>query len=428
MRASSLLAVPAVLGGVLLAACGGGQQTGGMPPASTSPVQTSAAQVQTATPVPTPNQLAYINADGNIMLVNSDGSGARKLADAGDCGRFPSLLWSPTGQNLTCFGAGAEGKGTVILMDAKGKPIMHLASLPGPGSLYWSPSGQVFAYIGDSRLFLADVSGQSVHEVVPLDQNPTTIIEDFHGLKLWSPDGLQLAYRPAQSTEMWIYSLMGGGAGGESSPVGDYRPLAWALGGKALLVAAKYAPPVDQGYPTYEADLLDPASGELTRVPELDNGRQFWVSPDGTRAAVLTQGTGGTNGYPGLAVLALPSGEFKPIRNSVITFGSDHIPGEWVTFTADGSQVYWITQWDTGTAIFKANSDATGLVKVAQFESPGAEFSPDLTMVAYHVFDDNTHTVTLYTANVDGTGIHEIDRADTGGGGFGFAPAWRPTS
>jgi hypothetical protein len=202
--------------------------------------------------------------------------------------------------------------------------------------------------------------------------------------------------------------------------------MAWVLGGEALLVATKYEPPVGEGYPAYEADLLDLASGELTRVPELDNGRQFWVSPDGTRAAVLTQGT---EGYPGLAMLVFPSLEFKPIRNSIITYGSDHIPEEWVTFTADGSQVYWITQWESGNAVFRANSDATGLVKMAQSEGLGPVFSPDLTMVAYQVqvFEGNTSTVTLYTANIDGTGVHKIDGVESANGGFSFAPAWRPT-
>jgi WD40 repeat protein len=400
MRASSLLCLAAALASVLFAACGGGRE-------------------------PAANQLAYIDADGNIMLVNSDGSDAHKIADTRNCGRFPYLIWSPTGDRLTCIGSGANGEGLVVLMDAQGQEVTEL-KLPGAvWPFYWSPSGQAFLYGADGQLLLANDSGETLAEPGPLELSVTYNAELYRGLKFWSPDGRQFAYRPADATEMRIYSL---DSAGERSLAGDYRPLAWVLGGKALLVATKYQPPVPGGYPTYEVSLLDLASGELTRVPELDNGRQFWVSRDGTRAAVLTQGTGGTDGYPGLAMLAFPSREFKPIRNSVITYGSDHIPEEWVTFTANGSQIYWITQWESGAAVFRANSDGTGLSKMAQFESPGAEFSPDLTMVAYGVFDEKTHTVTLYTANIDGTGVHEIDRADTGGGGFGFAPAWRPTS
>jgi hypothetical protein len=425
MRASSLLPLAAALASVLLAACGGGRQTGGVPLASSSPVPTSPAQIETVTPVPPPNQLAYINADGNIMLVNSDGSDARKIADTSNCGRFPYLLWSPTGHTLVCIGSGANDEGLIVLMDAQGQELADLQLDRPVLPPYWSPGGDAFLYAAAGYVLLTGPSGEGLADFGPLDLSLTYNGVPYRGLKFWSPDGRQFAYRPADATEMRIYSL---DSASERSVPGDYRPLAWVLGGQALLVATGYQPPVDQGYPTYDASLLDLASGELTRVPELDNGRQFWVSPDGTRAAVLTQGTGGSNGYPGLAVLALPSGEFKPIRNSAITFGSDHIPEEWVTFTADGSGIYWITQWDSGAAVFRANSDATGLSKMAQFESAGAEFSPDLTMVAYQVLDDNTKTVTLYTANTDGTGIHEIDRADTGGGGFGFAPAWRPTS
>jgi len=414
MRVNSLLSLAAVAG-VLLAACTGDQHTEGIPSASTSPAQTSTAQVEMATPVPTPNQLAYIDATGSITLVNADGSAAGKIADTTNCGRFPNLTWSATGNRLACMGSGTNGEGLVILMDAEGETITAL-DLPRPVSLYWSPGGEAFVYMVGPRLILADGSGQTLEDLGVLDFNPTTIAEDYRGLKFWSPDGRQFAYRPADATEMRIYSL---DSASERSLAGDYRPLAWVLGGKALLVATKYQPPFAGSYPTYEADLLDLASGELTRVPELDSGRQFWVSPDGTQAAVLTQGSGGTDGYPGLAMLAFPSLEFKPIRNSVITYGSDHIPGEWVTLTADGSQIYWITNWESGTGVFRANRDGTGLVKMAQFESPGAEFSPDLTMIAYQVYDENANTVTLYTANTDGTGVHKI--------GLGLAPAWRPT-
>jgi hypothetical protein len=393
--AAAVTALAAVALLPLLAACGGGREV-------------------------TPNQLAYIDADGSIRLVNADGSGAHKIADTKNCGRFPHLVWSPTGDRLTCIGSGTNDEGLIVLMDAQGQELADLR-LPRPAlPLYWSPGGDAFLYGTGAQLLLADQSGEALDELGPLDLSLTYNGVPYGGLKFWSPDGGQFVYRPANATEMRIYSL---DSASERSLPGDYRPLAWVLGGKALLVAAGYQPPVDGGYPTYEASLLDLASGELRRVPALDNGRQFWVSPDGTRAAVLTQGSGG---LPGLATLALPSGEFSPIPDSVITYGSDHIPEEWVTFTADGSEIYWITQWESGAAVFRANSDGTGLTKMGQVESPSAESSPDLSMVAYRVYADGANTLTLYTANIDGTGVHEIDRSETGGGGSGFASAWRP--
>jgi hypothetical protein len=421
--AAALGAALAVLA-VLAAAC-----ENGAPPAS--PGTATPAQIVSPTPMavrvlpatvaasPTSagNQLAYIDADGNIMLVNADGSDARRLADAQGCGRFPSLIWSPTGHRLSCRGSGTNDEGLIVLMDAQGQELADLR-LSGPAwPFYWSPSGEAFLYGTDGQLLLADDTGEALAKLGTLDLSATYNGEPYRGLKFWSPDGHQLVYRPANATEMRIYSL---DSGSERAVTGDYRPLAWILGGKAILVAMKYQPPVKGSYPTYEVNLLDLAGGELTRVPELDNGRQFWVSPDGTRAAVLTQGSPGSDGYPGLAMLAFPSQEFHSIPDSVITYGSDHIPSEWVTFSADGSGIYWITQWESGAAVFRANADGTGLTKMAQVESPGAEFSPDLTMIAYQVFDEDTDTVTLFTARIDGSDARKIDSP-------GFAAAWRLT-
>jgi hypothetical protein len=408
------------LGSVALltvAACAGGGLSVPSPSATPSIPQRATVGLETATPAPAPNQLTYIDAAGNIVLVNADGSDARKLADASACGDFARLVWSPTGQRLACIGGGANGEGPIVLMNAEGETAKVLSVPAGVWDLHWSPREDAFLYYSYGQLlFVADDSGRTLAQLGPVDL-PLSAARPYRGLRSWSPDGREFVYRPADAPEMRVYSL---DSHSERSLPGDYRPLAWALGGKALLVAIG-------GYSTYEVNLLDLASGEVTRVPELDNGRQFWLAPDGRQAVVLTRGTAGTDGYPGLAMLALPSGEFNSIPDSVITYGSDHIPEEWVTFTPGGSQIYWITQWQSGAAVFRANSDGTGLTKMTQVGSPGAEFSPDLTMLAYYVFDENADTVTLCTSRIDGSSVHEIHRADTGGGGFGPAPAWRPT-
>lgn len=371
---------------------------------------------------PSANQLAYIDPEGNIMLVNADGSDARKLGDAERCGRLRRLIWSPTGDRLACVGSGSDDEGFIVLIDAEGGTIADL-KLPGTvWRFYWSPTGEAFLYgVDDGHgvdrpLFLADDSGRSLNDLGSVDLSVAGIAQAHHGFALWSPDGRSFVYRPARATEMRIYSS---GPVSERSLAGDYRPLAWVLGGKALLVAAKYEPPVDMSYPTYEVNLLDLASEELTRLPELDNGRQLWVSPDGTRAAVLTRRP---DGLPGLAVLDFQSGQLTPIPESVISYPGERIPVANLTFSADGSQLYWIA--DAGpTTIYRANSDGTGLAKIAELQSAwGAGFSPDLTMIAYQALEDET--LALYTANVDGTHAHEIDRTTTGSGGF--ASAWRP--
>jgi len=374
---------------------------------------------------PTANQLAYVDAEGNIMLVNADGSGARKLGDAERCGRSPRLIWSPIGDRLACVGSGTDDEGFIVLIDAEGETIADLKLPATVWPFYWSPSGEAFLYSVDHRygvdrpLFLADDSGRSLNDLGSVDLSVAGIAQAHHGFALWSPDGSKLAYRPADATELRIYSL---DLASEQSLPGDYRPLAWVLSGNALLVAARYQPPVDMSYPSYEVNLLNLASQELTRLPDLDNGRQLWISPDGTSAAVLMPHA---EALPALAVLDFQSGQLIPIPDSVISYPSESIPGEHLTFSADGSQLYWL-DGPSPTTIYRANADGTGLTKIVQLESLGAQFSPDITLIAYQVFDDDSDTLTLYTANIDGTSAREIDRAAIGSGGFVFASAWRP--
>lgn len=377
---------------------------------------------------PSANQLAYVDPDGDITLVNANGSGARELGDAERCGRFPRLTWSPTGHRLACIGSRAAGEGIegfIVLVDADGETIADL-KLPGAVvPFYWSPSGEAFLYgVDDGRgvdrpLFLADDSGRPLADLGSVDLSPA-VAEPYQGLRLWSPDGRSFFYRPADATETRIYSL---DPAGEQSLPGDYRALAWALDGKALLVAAHYQPSVGVGHPDYEANLFDLTSEELTRVPDLDNGRQLWISPDDMSAAVLLPRL---EGSPRFAMLDFQSRQLTPIPDSLIAYGSDSIPGSRLTFSADGSELYWLTAAGRGTEIYRANADGTGLTKTVELETPGVQFSPDLTLIAYYVYDDDRDTVTLYMANIDGTGVREIARAPTGTEGFAFASAWRP--
>ena len=53
---------------------------------------------------------------------------------------------------------------------------------------------------------------------------------------------------------------------------------------------------------------------------------------------------------------------------------------------------------DTGAPaiVSMANVDGTGLTKLAEVPTLGASLSPDLTQLAYHIFDDELDSVTLY--------------------------------
>ena len=93
---------------------------------------------------------------------------------------------------------------------------------------------------------------------------------------------------------------------------------------------------------SYEVNLLETTTGELTRLSVLDSYTQFWISPDGEKAVYTIPGfapvEGGT--VPGLGVLDLTTGESASIPGSIITFPSEGIPIHFVQFSPDNEFVY----------------------------------------------------------------------------------------
>ena len=212
---------------------------------------------------------------------------------------------------------------------------------------------------------------------------------------------------------------------------GDYYPLGWARGGDALLVAANYEARRDVintlRPPAYEVSVLDLESGELvTRIPELDSGRQFWLSPDGETVALLTQGPPDAHG-PGLQFADLRTGALTDIPGAIISNPTEGIAPSQVRFSQDGGQLYWVDSV-APALVFMVNVDGTGLTKLAEVPTLGASLSPDLTQLAYHIFDDDQDSVTLYLRDIIKERDQQIDVQSFAGQSskFPFRFAWRP--
>ena len=131
--------------------------------------------------------------------------------------------------------------------------------------------------------------------------------------------------------------------------------------------------------------------------------------------------------YSGLGILDLTTSLFTPIPRPIIRYPSDGIMRWQIAFTPDGSQVYWQDVGGEEPAIYRSQIDGSGLTKIG--ELPGGfsvEFSPDLTAIAYVVFDEQARALSLQASNIDGSGAVEIDKTpDIGTGGI-FSHSWRP--
>jgi hypothetical protein len=237
----------------------------------------------------------------------------------------------------------------------------------------------------------------------------------------WSPDGASIVYRSADTGKLHVYTVA---TGDDHALEGDYRPLGWAFGGAALIVASNYQPPgALTNVPSFEMGLLDLATAQLTAIPKVP---QFWVSPDGFHAAYLTVGQR-ADGLPGLGVLDLRSGKARPIQDSLITYPGEGIPPDWVRFSADGQSLYWVGGDGAG---YRARIDGAELTRLLEAGGVGGfDFSPDFAVVAYDEFGQDPSgdvRVTLRAVSSDGSAPLQIDTRTDPSQGIPFPYAWRP--
>ena len=388
-----------------------------------------------ATPSPTPAaeptaapQIAYVGADGAIWLADADGRVRKKFVEIDRCPDRAALVWSPAGDRLACVGGESDDRfllgvgprplpNSVVVVDPEGRVLKEIELV---ASFAWSPTGRHMAYTvlsgtepsAVATLLVADADAAEIakFENVAIGGGPS--VPDF----AWSPDGREMAYVKEVGNKLAIYNL---DEREERAVAGDYRPLAWVLEGRKMLVTANYQPPREAPNTAfgecpldcYEANLLDLASGQLARVQELDDGRQHWLSPDGASAVFLS--------WRGLrlelTVLDFATLSSTPIESSDTGYPSHSIPFGYVAFSPDSSLIYWNDPGSEG--IYTARTDGTGMTKLASVAAVMVQFSPDLTKVAYLRADDPSG---LWIANIDGSGAVQIGPA-------GITFAWRFT-
>jgi len=204
MKASNLLLLAAALAGALLTACGADQHTEGIPSASTSPAQTSAAQVETATPMPT---ATTVERPLGIFVVNADGSELRRVWDRDAVAHS----WSPDGRFIA-FADHLAPTHDVILLDLETGAARNLGPT-SPSAINWSPNG---------RSLLVGVSGEEpthrfLQTIDLTNGQRQRLTEGIYGE--WSPDGTRISFSGPtceRRGDLRIYDL----ATGDISPVG----------------------------------------------------------------------------------------------------------------------------------------------------------------------------------------------------------------
>ncbi len=359
------------------------------------------------------HELAYIDADGALMLYDADSGEKRKLADTGTCGEHPQhISWSSVGTTIACW---SQGLGGIILIDLESDSEPVLVPIRFASAIDWSPDGQYF--VERSSATLASRAGELVVEleaIPPLWQYPG-----------WSSDSRTFVYASVEGGHAAAYSVRDGTA----LLISDRYPLAWALGDSALIAAENGRPAFERAI--YDAVLADIETGDITRrLPDLDNGKQFWMSPERTHVAFgVADEQSSAQVYA--AVLDLRTGDVVTVPNSSFGEPDRATADEGIVFSPDSRSIYWSDEVHGG-ALYRARIDGSDLTKVPltgeflQFALSDGEPLIAYDRMVMHA-EGNEQTILTVSA-VEGTRSREIeDKLGIAEGSFTrFVFAWRP--
>lgn len=166
-------------------------------------------------------QLSRHAGDGDIYVMNADGTGQRRLTDGFD-GALPT--WSPDGSQIA-FVRNQGDELAIMRADGSDQHVIasarHYYSRPA-----WSPDGGVIAYQstpdqnsqGGADGFVETKSdGLAVFTIRPdgTNERQLTPTSAYAWSPAWSPDGSQIAYSArdqSKTDQLWIMNVDGSGA------------------------------------------------------------------------------------------------------------------------------------------------------------------------------------------------------------------------
>jgi TolB protein len=168
---------------------------------------------------PNSQRLVAYDAAGDLVILNADGSGLKRLTDSGDAGGHLSPAWSPDGSEIA-FACDCSGDSGVYVVDVAGgnqKKVAHGES----NNPRWSPDGSRIAYNTQrGQIHVVDVTTGT-------DVQLTEEAENFD--PAWSPDGQFIAFMSDRDGNLNLYVMTSQGQEERaltSTPVDESAP-AW---------------------------------------------------------------------------------------------------------------------------------------------------------------------------------------------------------
>jgi hypothetical protein len=318
-------------------------------------------------------KIAILDGQGNIYLMESDGTGLTKLIDPWNSGGSV-VLWSPDGLRLAFTSNGyieeADGGMYVTTLDGDAGRVSSddLSGVPYSWSPSWSPNGAKILYVGGSDLgiYAVDVASGTVVSIASPEPQIDEVSTGFES-PTFSPDGSRIAYVERSTSYV---------SGGD---------LPWSKP-RVVFSGAIFVADADGTNAVRITSSLAPAGGSTKYVD--DDHSPVW-SPDGTSIAFAS----GVPGDQVSSVLVVVDADGSDRRE--LTDGSDKVL--YPTWSPDGRSIAWSGDSDS----FVIDVDGSKLVVLGPGSGPS--WSSNSSRIALNTAYD------VVTVNRDGSAYTVLD-------------------
>lgn len=324
--------------------------------------------------------------------------------------------WSPDGQQIA-FLRQRPGyrKLQLVVVPALGGPERLIAEVMG--GLDWSPDGRYFV-ISDSSSQAGPTASLWLLSVDGRERRPLTVhVPDSYVYEhnpRFSPDGRSIAFvrwMNDVASDLYVFSLTDQSVRQLTFDQRQIPSLAWRANGEEILFVSRRGgyitpwrilssggpPTVEESIPagTFHFDIAD-AVGRMVFTSSLSDSL--------IRVASLEGRPGERDRLSDL-----------PVHCEINSSKGDHTP----RFSADGSEIVYVSEQNGGEEIWKAKADGSKPVQISHFEELGVgspRWSPDGQWITFDRQSD------IYVMREDGSDLRQITKhplADA-------MPSWSP--
>jgi Tol biopolymer transport system component len=294
-----------------------------------------------------------VTSRGAVVLASDHGIyatnvGKRELTELTRDGYDSDPSWSPDAKRIVFSRIEDDGDNSVLVMSANGRGLHRLATGKEP---VWSPDGTRIAFSGPlfgDALYVVSANGSGLKRVATSSEIGFS----------WSPDSTRIAYSDgADHPSIQIADVATGESQALSEPLEYGWRLAWSPDGSKIAFAGD------------GLDVIDPSSGHVDKLTEMEFTYTPAWSPDSKRIAFLRDGALWTIGSDG--------GDERRLASVGDLMGGQAA----ASWSADGQYLFYERRrfpGSSGTDIWRVRVDGTHAKPITHAFPTGASFSsPD---------------------------------------------------